>query len=169
MKLLFKREQATGKFGQALFKLWGKIDLDDLEAEAVRKYSFDNKILIEVEQTTLIRSAAIMGFLALVAVYAILWILGLASALIALVAGVAAGYFYFHQKRETIFVKDLMHGRYFTCRSVIELAQKEAKLDELVTVLRQVMETAKHWDGTESVDVPVLDKDAAKQLVIQLR
>ncbi len=62
-----------------------------------------------------------------------------------------------------------MYGRYFTCRSVVELAQKEAELDRIVTVLRQVMETAKHWGGTESIDVPVLDKDAAKQLVIQLR
>lgn len=169
MKLLFKREQATSKFGRALFKLWSKVEIDELEAEAVKKYSFDNKILIEVEQTTLIRNSALMGFLALVVVYAILWILGLTSALIAVLAGVAAGYFYYHQKRETIFVRDLMYGRYFTCRSVIELAQKEAELDRIVTILRQVMETAKHWDGTESVDIPVLDKDAAKQLVIQLR
>ena len=57
----------------------------------------------------------------------------------------------------------------FTCRSVIELAQKEAELERLVGILRQVMEAAKHWDGTETVEVPVLDKDAAKQLIVQLR
>lgn len=50
MKLLFKRDQATSKTGKALFKLWGKIELDELESAAVQKYAFDKSILIEVEQ-----------------------------------------------------------------------------------------------------------------------
>jgi hypothetical protein len=49
MKLLFKREQARGKTGRALFNLWGKIELDELEAAAVKNYRFDSAILIEVE------------------------------------------------------------------------------------------------------------------------
>jgi hypothetical protein len=144
MKLLFKREQATGKTGRALFNLWGKIELDELEAAAVKKYRFDSAILIEVEQPKLIRNSAIVGFLAFV-----------------------GAYFHYHQKRETIFVKDLIHGRYFTCDSVIELARKEAWLQTIVAFLRQVMESAKHWDGTETHDVPVMDKDEAKQIIIQ--
>ena len=31
-----------------------------------------------------------------------------------------------NEKRETIFVKDMLHGRNFTCDSVVELAKKEA-------------------------------------------
>ena len=50
MNLLFKREQASGKTGRALFNLWSKIELDELEVAAVRNYSFDRAILIEVEQ-----------------------------------------------------------------------------------------------------------------------
>ena len=46
---------------------------------------------------------------------------------------------------------------------------EEAELERLVGILRQVMEAAKHWDGTETIDVPVRAKDAAKQLIVQLR
>jgi hypothetical protein len=167
MKLLFKRDQGTATTGKALFKLWGKIDLDELEAQVVQKYSLDKAILIEVEQPKLIRNSAMIGFGAFVGAYLLLLMMGLNSAFVALVLGAGGGYFYYHQKRETIFVKDLMHGRYFTCDSVIELARKEAWLQTVVAFLRQVMESAKHWDGTETHDVPVLDKDAAKQLIVQ--
>jgi len=167
MKLLFKREQATGKTGRALFNLWGKIELDELEAAAVKKYRFDSAILIEVEQPKLIRNSAIVGFLAFIGAYLILAMIGLSSVFVAIVLGGAGAYFYYHQKRETIFVKDLIHGRYFTCDSVIELARKEAWLQTIVAFLRQVMESAKHWDGTETHDVPVMDKDEAKQIIVQ--
>lgn len=169
MKLLLKRDQAQSWAGTALFKLWGKIEFDELEDATIRKYRFDEKILIEVEQITLMRNAAIVGVLAFVVAYAVLWLVGLNYIFLAIVLGAGGGYFYFHQMRETIFVKDIMHGRYFTCRSVIELAQKEAELERIVKILRQVMEAAKHWDGTETIEVPVLDKDSAKQLIVQLR
>jgi hypothetical protein len=86
---------------------------------------------------------------------------------VALIGGGGAGYFYFHQKRETIYVKDLIHGRYFSCRSVIELARKEAWLSVVTSFLRQVMESAKHWDGTETFDVDALPKDEAKLVMIK--
>ncbi len=85
----------------------------------------------------------------------------------AVVGGGGAGYFYFHQKRETIFVKDLMHGRYFTCDSIIELARKEAWLGVVTSFLRQVMESAKQWDGTETLDIEALPKDEAKLVMLK--
>ena len=108
-----------------------------------------------------------VGFAAFIGFYVLLWMIGLGSLFVTIVLGGAGAYFYYHQKRETIFVKDLMHGRFFTCDSVIELARKEAWLQTIVAFLRQVMESAKHWDGTETHDVPVMDKDEAKQLIIQ--
>lgn len=168
MKLLLKRDQAQSWTGRALFKLWAKIELDELEQATIKKYRFDEKILIEVEQLTLMRNAAIVGVLALIVAYALLWLIGLNYAFLAIVLGAAGGYFYFHQMRETIFVRDLMHGRYFTCKSVIDLAKTELRLENVVKTLRQVMEAAKHWDGTEAIEVPVLDKDAAKELIQRL-
>lgn len=115
----------------------------------------------------MIRNAAIVAFGGFVLAYLLLLMIGLGSLFVAILLGAGGGYYYFHQKRETIFVKDLIHGRYFTCDSVIDLARKEAWLETIVAFLRQVMESAKHWDGTQTLDVPVLGKDEAKQLIIR--
>ncbi len=82
-------------------------------------------------------------------------------------AGGGAGYWYLHEKRETIFVRDLLHGRHFTCDSVVELARKEAWLSVVVSFLRQVMESAKHWDGTEHITIEALPKDEARQVILR--
>lgn len=60
-----------------------------------------------------------------------------------------------------------MHGRYFSCGSVVELARKEAWLETATAFLRQVMESAKHWDGTERRPVEVLPKDEAKRIILR--
>ena len=85
----------------------------------------------------------------------------------ALAAGIGAGYWFFNEKRETIFVKDLLHGRYFSCGSVIALARKEAWLETVVSYLRQVMESAKNWDGTERHKIEALPKDEARQVILR--
>ena len=77
------------------------------------------------------------------------------------------GWWYANEKRETIYVRDLMHGRNFKCDSVVDLARKEAWLATVVSFLRQVMETAKHWDGTESHKVEPLPKDEARQVILR--
>ena len=77
------------------------------------------------------------------------------------------GFWYINEKRETIFVSDLLHGRHFRCESVIELARKEAWLTTVTGFLRQVMESAKNWDGTERHTVKPLPKDEARQVIIK--
>ena len=64
-------------------------------------------------------------------------------------------------------MKDLLHGRHFACRSIIDLARKEAWLEDRVAVFRQVVESAKHWDGTETISIPVLPKEEAKALIVR--
>ena len=169
MQLLFRREQATGKTGRAQFKLWSKIELEGDENDIVKHYAFDEAVLIESSQPDLIRRSALIGAGAGILVLALLSSsLGFSTGfLAAIIAGGAAGYFYYDRNRETIFVRDLLHGRHFTCSSVVELARKEAWLNTITGFLRQVMESARHWDGTEAVPIPVLNKDDAKQLVIQ--
>lgn len=169
MKLLFKRSQTAGTVGKAKFQLWGKVELDDDETEIVKRYRFDDAILIEAIQPTLIRNAILIAVGAIVLLLSILApLFGSGSAVIlALLGGGGAGYYYFHQKRETIFVKDLIHGRNFTCESIIELARKEAWLGVVTSFLRQVMESAKHWDGTETLDIDALPKDEAKLVMIR--
>lgn len=169
MKLLFKRNQTAGQVGKVKFQLWGKVELDDDETEIIKRYKFDNAILIEAVQTTLIRNAILIAVGIFIVLFGLLMPgMGTGVAFFAaVIGGGGAGYFYFHQKRETIFVKDLIHGRYFSCASVIELARKEAWLGVVTSFLRQVMESAKHWDGTETLDVAALPKDEAKLVMLK--
>lgn len=167
MDLLFKREQTSSRILKVTFKLWGKIELTEEEQALIKRYSLGDACLIEDFQPRLLRNAASIGLLAFVVAFIVLSFLpDSLTWLLAFVAGGGAGY-WFYQKRETIFVKDLLHGRYFACRSIIDLARKEAWLEDRVAVFRQVVESAKHWDGAETIGIPVLAKEKAKALVVQ--
>ena len=72
---------------------------------------------------------------------------------------------YYNEIREHIYVRDLVHGRTFRCFSIIELIQKEEYLKGVSAYLRQVLQSAKHWDGQEVVPVPVLAPAEAKLMI----
>lgn len=169
MNLLFKREQTTGKLSRVNFKLWGKIELDEEEQALVKRYRFDESILIAVLQPNLLRQAIFVGIGAFIVATMMLSKIagGGTAAMLGILAGGGATYWWINEKRETIFVRDLLHGRNFTCDSVIELAEKEAWLTTIMRFLRQVMESAKHWDGTESHTIEPLPKDEARQVILQ--
>lgn len=169
MELLFKREQTTGKLRRVTFKLWAKLELDDDEQALIARYHFDEAILIDAIQPKLLRNTALLAIAASAAFYLIAqFILPDSVATFgALVAAVGAGYWYYHNNRESIFVRDLLHGRHFSCDTVIELAQKEAWLATIVAFLRQVMESAKHWDGTERHTIEPLPKNEARQVILK--
>lgn len=169
MQLLFKRNQTKSNTGRAKFTLWSKVELDEGETAVIRRYGLDHAVLVEAIQPGLLRMAILVGLVAfVVGGMVIVSMIGMLLGFwLAVGAGIAAGYFYYDKQRETVYVRDLMHGRYFSCRSVIELARKEAWLGTIVAYLRQVMESAKHWDGTEAVPIPVLSKDDAKELIVR--
>ncbi len=168
MKLLLKREQTTGKVGGVQFKLWAKIEVDEDEQALVKRYKIDDSVLIFGPETKLIRVSAFLGFLAALVAYFIVGIIlpsGLAMAL-GVVVWAGVGYWYYNEKREKLFVKDLLHGRAFTCPGIIELAKKEAWLENMAVVIRQVIETSKQWGGTQVNDVPALPPEEAKRAVV---
>jgi hypothetical protein len=169
MNLLFKREQTTGKLSRVNFKLWGKVELNEEEEALVKRYRFDEAVLIAVIQPNLLRQAIFVGFGVFLVTGIILAKIagGGTAAVLGLLAGGGAAYWWINEKRETIFVRDLIHGRHFTCDSVIELAKKEAFLTTVVSFLRQVMESAKHWDGTQSHVIEPLPKDEARQVILR--
>ena len=167
MNLLFKREQGTSNWGRVNFKLWSKVELDEDELEIVKRYKFDQAELISAFQPGLLRRALVFGAVIAAVMSIILVKLGVVGIFIGIAAGGATGYLWFHQNRETIFVKDLIHGRHFACGSVVALAKQEQFVTDAVGVLRQIMESAKHWDGTETIAVPVLPKDEARQFIVQ--
>lgn len=183
MELLFKREQSAGVggvspsvpglrifgLGAPKFKLWAKIELEPEEQSVVDHYRFDQAILIDSFQPELLKKTAMVGAATFVVGLLVFWMLIKISAgvFLGLIAAAIAAYLYFDKRRETVFVRDLLHGRYFSCASVIELARKEAWLETISAFLRQVMESAKHWDGTEAIKIEALPKDVAKQTIIK--
>jgi hypothetical protein len=169
MNLLFKREQTPGTTGRVTFKLWAKTELDQDEARIVQRYNFDQAKLIEVLQPNLLRQAIVIGVAVLLVSLLLLgfW-LGVPGALtVGTLLAIASGYLFYDRNRESVFVRDLIHGRHFACDSVVDLARKEAWLETVVAFLRQVMESAKHWDGTEIVPIEALSKQEAKYIVIK--
>lgn len=167
MDLLFKREQTSARFLKVAFKLWGKVEVSEEEQALIKRYNFGEASLIDGLQDNHLRNSVFVGLLGGLVAYIILGFLpDTLTNLLTLAATVGAGYWFFHKTRETIYVKDLLHGRHFTCLSIVDLARKEAWLEQQVAILRQVMESAKHWDGAESINIPALPKDEAKELML---
>lgn len=46
MDHLFKREQTAARIGRVAFKLWGKIELSEEEQALVKRYKFDETLLL---------------------------------------------------------------------------------------------------------------------------
>jgi len=171
MDLLFRRSQSTSELGRVSFRLFGKVEFDDNEQELVKKYRLDQAVLINAYQPTLIKQALLMGLGVFVvggiAFFAMFDASGMTSLALGALSGGGFGYWHYQQNRETIYVRDLMHGRYFSCESVIDLARKEAWLETICAFLRQVMESAKHWDGEARSPIKALPKDEAKQVILK--
>ena len=153
MELLFKREQSTTQMSRVNFKLWGKLEVTEDEQALINRYRLDEAILIGADDRHLLRGAIKLG--------AVVFVIA------ALLITYMLGYWQMNEKRETIFVKDMLHGRNFTCDSVIELAKKEAWLEGACALFRQVMESAKHWDGVERHTIEPLPKEQAKELILR--
>lgn len=168
MKLLFKRSQAQSQYGRPIFELWAKIEFEDDESLLINQYKFEGAKLIEAIQPTLMRNTVLVSLATFVACIAMFSSAGwAASFVLSLITSIGAGWFFYDRSRETIFVRDLIHGRYFECKSIIDLARKEAWLGVVTSFLRQVVESAKNWDGTETRQIEALSKEEAKYVVIR--
>ena len=167
MDLLFKRKQAPTSMSSVKFKLWGKIELTEEEQDLIKRYRFHDAILVAVIQPTLVRNAILIALVAMIPALAVGVSYGAEGLVVGALVAVGAGFWYFNSARETVYVKDLIHGRHFSCDSVVDLARKEAWLETVVGFLRQVMESAKHWDGTECHTIEALPKDEARQVILK--
>lgn len=170
MDLLFKREQKPRNFGGVLFKLWAKSEFTEDERALLDRYNLDQAKLLTVDDNRKLKWAVAIGlviFLFFVVVSVVDTGSMAGGLLYGGIFGFGAGFLFYTQMRETIYVKDLLYGRRFKCKSIADLARKEAWLENACVVLRQVLETAKNWDGVETNPIPVLEKEEAKQVVIK--
>lgn len=176
MDILFKRKQSSTPRGKVSFQLWAKTEVTEEESELIGKYSMHDAVLIHVFEPHLLRRAVLVGLLGAILSWFIVigWLLravGLylpfpISLVLALTLGGLLGLVYHNNHRETIMVKDLLYGRFFNCKSVIELARKEAYLQNVASYFRQVIESAKHWGGQQSIPVEPLSPEDAKRAIL---
>ena len=169
MDILFRRRQTPGRFRSVKFKVWAKIELDSEEHALIRRYDFDDSILIYSPQENLKRNALIFGLLcATITFFIVAASFGRAfGGTVGVIALILMTWFWYDWFRETIYVKYLMHGRGFVCRNIVDLARREAWIAQICSYLRHVMESAKHWDGEESIQVPPLDPETSKQFMLK--
>lgn len=170
MKLLFKRQQTTGLLGRINFFLWAKLELDTDELALIKRYKFEHALLLGKNESSLIRTSVVLGGLA---AFLITFILNLGaavepSAFMGIVMGSVFAFWFYNERREQVFVRDLIHGRHFKCPSVIDLTKTEAELSQMSMIFRQVLENAKNWDGEEVEDIPVLSKEEARNLILEV-
>lgn len=171
MDLLLKREQDRNWRGRVVFRLWVKTEMDENERSLIDRYSLDQSCLLVGDDSRQLKWAVVIGLTVFlfIAIGAAMDTGNLFAGVgVGTLAGIGSGYLWLNEKRETIFMRDLLHSRRFKCRSIIELAKKEAMLEDACIALRQVLETAKHWDGVESRPVPVLPPEEAKEVVVRL-
>lgn len=183
MKALYERDQSriqlSGGIGRTTFKLKVKVELDDEEKSLSMRYNLYDAIVIKGNQPSLVRNSLVLGlavaFLGLFFWFAIATanfdryspISPFQFAFVASPAsGLLAAFIYYHLRRKTIYLRDLISGRTFRCRTVIDLVEKEAWMDRVLSYIRQVLEASKHWDGVETRDVEALPPEEAKQAIL---
>lgn len=179
MNLLLQRDQHSAAIFSLIplrigsgttFSLHATLELDQEEQALIQKYNFTKSALVvsdpieDIKQS--FRPALLLGLVA----FFIFWIIvsfSWAFTLGALVTLVMTGV-YFKTLREQIIVSELLgNGRKFRCDSIVQLIQKEAYLQYICGYLRQVIESAKHWDDREAIPIQPLEKEEAKQAVLK--
>lgn len=177
MHLLCERKQSPATFtlvplrlGRGvMFTMWMKAELDQEEKALVQRYAFEDALLVAHDPMETLRksfrTAALIGIVIwVVLALAVSWRFGAWMAILG-TAGLTV--VYYNELREHIYVRDLIHGRKFRCFSIVELVRKEAYLQVIAGYLRQVLESAKHWEGREKLEILPLSKDEAKEAVLK--
>jgi len=169
MDLLFKRKQYVApsftSIKKVYFKLNAKVELTEEEQALVSKYDLRDAAIINKPSPGLIMQSVAVGLFAAFVGFVILRLTLGGALIVGPLIGIAAAFFYYHHYRKTIYLRDLLKGRTFRCKSVVELVETETWMQSVLSYLRQVIETAKHWDGVEKFTIEPLDSYEAKKAV----
>lgn len=169
MKVLMRHQQTRGLFRSVRFKLWGKIELEGDELKIIKRYDFDEAALIIHHIDGLLKWSLIAGLLTLPVTF-LTWSYYFGRSIgipMSVVTSAFIAWFVYDRFRETVYVKDLLHGRNFRCKSIIDISVKEEQLRQMLAYLRAVMESAKNWGGTQTTDVPPLDPETSKRIMLK--
>ena len=179
MNLLLDRDQKNAevfsliplRIGSGVtFSLHATLELNEEEQALIQQYNFTKSALVVSDPIDDLKKSFRPAFLLGNIAFFLLWMMGtftfaLTSALLVTLVMTAV---YFKTLREQIIVSELLgNGRKFRCDSIVELVKKEAYLQNVCGYLRQVLESAKHWDDREAIPIEPLNKDDAKLAVLK--
>ncbi len=171
MNLLLSRSQARGP-RRTTFYLWAKADLLPQEQALVSKYhEVHSAVLLDGDPFKGLRPALYLALPAAALAFLFLWgNFGFGTAVVgSLVVFGGAGYLIYEHLREPVYVRDLLQGRAFKCRSITELMEKEDLLKLLAVHLRQLLEDMKNWGGKEVIAIePRREKPAPEVATAQV-
>lgn len=84
--------------------------------------------------------------------------------LLASISSFVTFWYAFFQLREYVIVKQLLDGgRNFHCDNIVRLIQKESELNRQCQMVSIILESARTWDDRETIAIPDLSKDAARE------
>lgn len=173
MRLLIQRQQQSMPLGRIKFYLSSRLELDEDERYLVRKYKAQDAIVyagdvrkdiiksaiwavpltiiavvalyVFISTTGIVYTGPTLGpFGVILAIYAILWLV--------VYGGI----------KETVTLADLMHGRAFKCRSILDIQAVEELLRQMAFSIAQLLDDMKNWGGREVVPVaPLIERNYA--------
>ena len=185
MKALYERTQSriqlSNGIGRTTFKLKVRVQLPEDQTHHVNRYNLRDAIIIDSHQPDLVRVSILVGFLCALFGFLLAFIFAMAtfnyqlsrtigplmfacgsSALL----GVLGSFGYYHFRRKTIYFRDLLAGRTFRCRSVVDLVEKEAWMERMLSYLRHVIEASKNWGDVEIKEIEALPPEEANKAIL---
>ncbi len=172
MNLLLSRGQAQGATGRPVFNLWAKAELLPEEEALLAKYrDVRNAVLLDGDATRALKLAAYIALplAAAVALFVLANVSAGTAAVTFLFAFGLAAYLIYEQLREQVYIRDLLNGRAFKCRSVTELMEKEEIIKGMAVNFRQLLEDMKDWGGKEVVAIaPLRTRPTAEVVTLEV-
>jgi hypothetical protein len=169
MQLLLSRKQSPHWMGGVQFSLWARFELTREEDDLIKKYQVRNAIITLGNMRRDIRLAALYALPIFLLVYIIFSrtfsFAGLLFTAI-LLYGIGAWVIY-NQIREQIKIMDILEGRWFTCRSVLMLLEKEEMLLDTAVRFRRFLEYMKTWGGKEAVPIELTGTRGSQMIAMR--
>jgi hypothetical protein len=149
MNLVMKRQRLEGGITWNTFKINARMTIDEDESSLIRKYSLRNVVLTPGNTPRDLRKAAwISGIISLLLYFILLHNIG-----VTLLVFLVAGFLVYAQIREEVRVEDLLTGRDFGARSLVQLLVKENRIRKMSGVFAIVIEQARTWHEPEVIPI----------------
>jgi hypothetical protein len=145
MKLKLRRSQKSGLTGNVTFQLFFIVDLNDEEAEALRKYKFGRLIVYETPKG----AAASEGFKVAAASG------GIGDMGRSFASAMAAKAF-----NQILSVDDMANGKEVTCKDITEMMAAEEQIKDACQSLARILHVCQHFDGEEIINIEPFQAEA---------